>query len=40
MNENLPVAIQVYGLRDLLEETPERFEEVMMQRKRNGLPGS
>ena len=39
MNENLPVAIQVYGLRDLLEETPERFEEVMCSVKEMGVPG-
>ena len=39
MNENLPVAIQVYGLRDLLEETPERFEEVMCSVKEMGYQG-
>ncbi|MCD7807067.1 MAG: sugar phosphate isomerase/epimerase [Lachnospiraceae bacterium] len=35
----LPVGIQVYGLRDLLEETPERFEEVMRQVKEMGYDG-
>ena len=28
MSKKLPVAIQVYGLRDLLENTPENFKEV------------
>lgn len=27
----LPVGIQVYGLRDQLEETPENFENVMQK---------
>ncbi len=35
----LPVGIQVYGLRDLLENTPERFEEVMTQVKAMGYDG-
>ena len=35
----LPVGIQVYGLRDLLENTPERFEEVMTQVKEMGYDG-
>lgn len=29
----LPVGIQLYGLRELLEETPERFEKVAVQVK-------
>ncbi len=32
----LPVGIQVYNLRDLLENTPERFEEVMTKVKELG----
>ncbi len=35
----LPVGIQVYGLRDLLEETPENFEPVMRQVKEMGFDG-
>lgn len=35
----LPVGIQVYGLRDLLENTPERFEEVMKSVKQMGYDG-
>lgn len=35
----LPVGIQVYGLRDLLESTPERFAEVMKEVKRIGYDG-
>lgn len=35
----LPVGIQVYGLRDLLEETPENFENVMRQIKEMGYDG-
>lgn len=35
----LPVGIQVYGLRDLLEETPENFENVMRQVKEMGYDG-
>ena len=34
-----PVGIQVYGLRDLLEETPEKFEEVMKEVKAMGYDG-
>lgn len=37
--KSLPVGIQVYGLRDLLEQTPERFEEVMKQVKEMGYDG-
>ena len=33
MSKKLPVAIQVYGLRDLLENTPENFKNVMQQVK-------
>lgn len=35
----LPVGIQVYGLRDLLEHTPERFLEVMRRVKEMGYDG-
>ncbi len=35
----LPVGIQVYGLRDLLENTPENFEQVMRQIKEMGYAG-
>ncbi|MBQ1376671.1 MAG: sugar phosphate isomerase/epimerase [Lachnospiraceae bacterium] len=35
----LPVGIQVYGLRDLLENTPENFENVMTQIKEMGYDG-
>lgn len=35
----LPVGIQVYGLRDLLENTPENFENVMRQVKNMGYDG-
>lgn len=35
----LPVGIQVYGLRDLLENTPENFENVMTQVKAMGYDG-
>ena len=34
-----PVGIQVYGLRDLLAETPDRFEEVMKEVKAMGYDG-
>ena len=34
--KKLPVGIQVYGLRDLLENTPERFPEVMRQVREMG----
>jgi molybdopterin biosynthesis enzyme len=33
MSKKLPVGIQVYGLRDLLENTPENFKNVMEQVK-------
>lgn len=36
----LPVGIQVYGLRDLIENTPDRFEQVMMQVKELGYDGA
>lgn len=39
MSERLPVAIQVYGLRDLLEQTPENFKNVMQQIKDMGYDG-
>jgi sugar phosphate isomerase/epimerase len=35
----LPVGIQVYGLRDLLENTPENFESVMQSVKDMGYDG-
>ena len=35
----LPVGIQVYGLRDLLENTPENFENVMREVKELGYDG-
>jgi sugar phosphate isomerase/epimerase len=35
----LPVAIQVYGLRDLLENTPENFASVMQEVKKLGYDG-
>ena len=35
----LPVGLQVYGLRDLLEATPERFREVMIQVRKLGYDG-
>ena len=35
----LPVGVQVYGLRDLLENTPENFENVMVQVKEMGYDG-
>ena len=34
-----PVGIQVYGLRDLLADTPDRFEEVMKEVKAMGYDG-
>lgn len=37
--KKLPVGIQVYGLRDLLENTPERFPEVMRQVREMGYDG-
>ena len=35
----LPVAVQVYGLRDLLENTPENFKNVMTKIKEFGYDG-
>lgn len=37
--KSLPVAIQVYGLRDLLENTPENFKNVMEEVKYLGYDG-
>ncbi len=37
--KTLPVGIQVYGLRDLLEGSPENFEEVMKKVKEMGYDG-
>ncbi|MCI5758443.1 MAG: sugar phosphate isomerase/epimerase [Bilifractor sp.] len=39
MSNKLPVGIQVYGLRDLLEKTPDRFPEVMQSIKDMGYDG-
>lgn len=39
MKKRLPVGIQVYGLRDLLENTPENFKEVMKKVKAMGYDG-
>lgn len=39
MSEKLPVGIQVYGLRDLLENTPENFKAVMQQVREMGYDG-
>lgn len=39
MNKKLPVGIQVYGLRDLLENTPENFKDVMQKVKDMGYDG-
>ncbi|MBD9333995.1 MAG: sugar phosphate isomerase/epimerase, partial [[Ruminococcus] faecis] len=39
MSKTLPVAVQVYGLRDLLENTPENFKEVMQKVKEIGYDG-
>ena len=39
MTKKLPVGIQVYGLRDLLENTPEQFPTVMKQVKELGYDG-
>ena len=36
----LPVGIRVYGLRDLIENTPQNFENVMMQVKELGYDGA
>ena len=37
--KRLPVGIQVYGLRDLLENTPENFRSVMLQIKEMDYDG-
>ena len=37
--KKLPVGIQVYGLRDLLENTPENFKDVMTKVKELGYDG-
>lgn len=39
MEKHLPVAVQVYGLRDLLEKTPENFKNVMTKVKEMGYDG-
>lgn len=39
MSKTLPVGIQVYGLRDLLENTPENFRNVMEKVKEIGFDG-
>jgi sugar phosphate isomerase/epimerase len=39
MSKTLPVGIQVYGLRDLLENTPENFKNVMQKVKELGFDG-
>ena len=39
MSKTLPVGIQVYGLRDLLENTPENFRNVMEKVKELGFDG-
>ena len=39
MSKHLPVAVQVYGLRDLLEKTPENFRDVMTKVKEIGYDG-
>ncbi|MBQ7148956.1 MAG: sugar phosphate isomerase/epimerase [Pseudobutyrivibrio sp.] len=39
MSKTLPVGIQVYGLRDLLENTPENFKSVMQKVKDLGYDG-
>ena len=39
MEKKLPVGIQVYGLRDLLENTPENFKSVMTKVKEMGYDG-
>lgn len=39
MGKKLPVGIQVYGLRDFLENTPENFENVMRKVKELGYDG-
>ena len=37
--KDFKVGVQVYGLRDLLENTPENFESVMKQIKAMGYDG-
>lgn len=39
MDRKIPVAVQVYGLRDLLEEHPENFRNVMQKIKDYGYDG-
>ncbi|MBO6128667.1 MAG: sugar phosphate isomerase/epimerase [Pseudobutyrivibrio sp.] len=39
MIKKFPVGIQVYGLRDLLENTPENFKSVMTEIKKMGYDG-
>ena len=39
MGKKLPVGLQVYGLRDLLENTPENFKNVMTKVKEMGYDG-
>ncbi len=39
MSKKLPIGIQVYGLRDLLENTPENFKLVMTEVKNLGYDG-
>ncbi len=39
MEKKLPVGIQVYGLRDLLENTPENFKSVITKVKEMGYDG-
>ncbi|PHU35751.1 sugar phosphate isomerase/epimerase family protein [Pseudobutyrivibrio ruminis] len=39
MEKKLPVGIQVYGLRDLLENAPENFKSVMTKVKEMGYDG-
>ena len=39
MSKHRPVAVQVYGLRDLLENTPQNFKSVMQQVKDLGYDG-
>lgn len=39
MSKTLPVGIQVYGLRDYLENTPENFKDIMQKVKDMGYDG-
>lgn len=39
MDRKIPIAVQVYGLRDLLEEHPENFRNVMQKIKDYGYDG-